>query len=198
MNTNDFKIRWTSPAGQAVKLQVIEAIRRGSDWATLLAGFPGADEIPYHEDLRGIHITDEVFSNATLRFASCDYAVFERCDLSDCDFQRSRLTGVQFIDCKMTDAHLFEVDGSHIEMTKCDLKNVKAMRAHIPHIVASHCDMSGISLCCAMCRDGRFLACNCQDADFESADLRGADFTRSLLRNVKVHGALLDDAMLSQ
>lgn len=131
-------------------------------------------------------------SGVQIAFSQIDQAVFEACDLSFADIERSSLWAVAFKATNLRGARFHRADftrtfsgkTAHTAATfaRCNLE-----LADLSDAILRTCDLAGSSL----------READLTDADLEACDLKNCDFFQALTGEAKLAGADLRGAELS-
>jgi hypothetical protein len=161
--------RWETDLGKKVYNGVIEGIKRGADVRSVLDpyvldhpensdpyGHPyypvaamkeGSFWVLTQDDLRGIHLYNEVFSeNAWLGTKSLNYARFYNCHFRDANFERTSLTRTTFEKCNLENAVFAMAGGYNTNFINCVLKDACFFDASLIETDFSGSDLSGVYL----------------------------------------------------
>lgn len=125
-------------------------------------------------------------SGVEIAFSRLDEAVFETCDLSFADIDRTSLYAVQFLTCNLRGARFHRADfarafGGKVVRSAATFRSCNLELADLSQAGLPGCDLSGSSL---------------READLTEAELDGADLTNCDLFQALTAGAKLANADL--
>lgn len=149
----------------------------GAHFVGCRAWEPSAKELPWQADAP---------AGADFSFADLREAVFERCDVSLCRFERARGYDLRLEDCQAQGAGFGHLDTRLPIATREPLVRCTLRRCNLAYADLSHVDLSGADL------SGSRLV----EALLDEASLRGADLTGADLNNVSGRGVILAGADL--
>ena len=151
------------------------------------------------EQVRAHNVT---FTNASI------HPMWDRCDLSHCEFQgvlfrggyllqsrfsHSHLQGTQFLYAQDEAVFLSGMDFSHAQMNYLDLSECASKTQE----EGGYAWLHGTSFVGAQLRQVDFNSTDCSHCNFEGADLEGADFFDAHLHKANFHKANLAGARLA-
>jgi len=111
-----------------------------------------------NDDLRGVHIYHEDFSNSpSIERKSLSYARFFNCNFNNADFSVPDISYAQFEDCEFIEAKMVKTGGFSTRFINCNMQNACMLNA-------------------------TFI-----DSDFSGSDLRGVYFEDAFLRDIHLN-----------
>jgi hypothetical protein len=111
-----------------------------------------------NDDLRGVHIYHEDFSNSpSIERKSLSYSRFFKCRFNNADFSVPDISYAQFEDCEFIEAKMIRTGGFSTRFINCNMQN-------------------------ACMWNSTFI-----DSDFSGSDLRGAYFEDAFLRDIHLN-----------
>ncbi|MFL5298385.1 MAG: pentapeptide repeat-containing protein [Phenylobacterium sp.] len=131
-------------------------------------------------------------SGAAFAFCRLEEAVFEDCDLSFADIDRSSLWAVRFADTKLRGARFHRADfarafGPKVVKTAATFARCSLELADLSDAKLAGCDLSGCDL----------READLQEADLEGADLSNCDLFQAITAGANLAGADLRGAALA-
>jgi uncharacterized protein YjbI with pentapeptide repeats len=180
--------RWLTNDGRERKLAVVDAIVNGRDLAPLLLGFPGADEVWDHDDLRGIDLNGHLMDRGVLVGTALDFATLEGTVLDGVIFDNASLLYTSF---------------SQAQISKCQFVSVCAIRARFDLSTITRSLFMHANLFCAHFKgarlDGVDLShANCALSLFDQAVLARCDMFSTDLARADLGTAMLTDVSLDK
>lgn len=121
---------------------------------------------------------------------------FETCDLSNSEFQDSKFTRVEMIDCKITGMHATDADIGDLLMQNCTGELVHFHDSVFKRVVFQGCHLRGADFRYCNLEGAIFKDCDLQEAEFYEAKLARADFRSSNIIGIKAHPADLRGAII--
>jgi uncharacterized protein YjbI with pentapeptide repeats len=211
--------RWLTPEGQQIRARLVDAFRVGNEaWSELLQGFPRADEIHCHQDLRGIDL-----SSLDLGVLMAPFGCLDHANLSGCTFTRVTLSCASMVRSCWSNARfakgaqLSSIVADDADFRGADLSRAFLLDSRLGHANFEKANLTGADLGNARLEDAIFreavlvgsylVQCGLQRADLRkanlrqanlelcnltAADLRGADMTETKLKNAFLDRALRD------
>jgi uncharacterized protein YjbI with pentapeptide repeats len=184
LNREELIARWLTPDGIARRKRILDGIRANINWATILNGFPGTEEVKRGEDLRGINFSDEDLTGTDLTYVRFDYARLDRAKLAGANLQSSCLAEASLAAIQahgVVDAKGFQVG---------------LVEIHAPNACFDGADLSKALMFHSNFQEARFRGANLTRAALSNCNLRGADFTDSILADVDFSESIMDGAIL--
>ena len=125
--------------------------------------------------------------------------VFDRCDLSCCNFTRANLTRVQFIDCRLTGAIFAGCYCSDLQMIRCRAPYSNFTQAKLHHVTFTGCDLHEAAIDdCKVGKDAlHFSDCDLTDASLSHTSMNGLDLSDSQIDGIAVTLPELKGAIVS-
>jgi hypothetical protein len=114
------------------------------------------------------------------------------CDLSGADLSRRSLQHADLRAANLTSVRLTQAN-----LHRANLANARLVAAHMTGVDLSFANLSGADLSSAFLRGNVYLIGFYDERpDLRSADLRGTNFSSASFYNVRLEGALMDDATI--
>ena len=176
------KDRWETDDGKERLVEIIGALKRGESWATLLEGFPYAEEIPNGRDLRGADLHHEDLADAHLR-----HTALAEANLSGARLFLANLRGSDLRGAVLSGAELGGATLSHAQLSGAELINAELGGADL-----TRADLAGAGM-----RNAQLHGATLADADLSGANLSGADLGKADLSDANLSGARLVAADLT-
>ena len=171
--------RWTTPAGAAIRIGVIEALAANQDLRVVLRRLPGADEVFDWLDLRGIDLSGLTIRTNEFVAASLDFACLDRCHFKGAILDNASLLYTAF---------------NHATFSRTQMQSVKALHAsfdgaNFNGVLAMNADLSYGSFHGAVIVNSDFGKCRCACTTFSNSALHEAKFDEATLGHVNFSGA---------
>lgn len=151
-----------------------------------------------HVDFRGATLKDCIFTDkaasvgSVFAFSELREARLDRCDLSFCLFERSKLFSIEMEKCNLLGARFNHADFSHsygrkVATTKASIRRCNLELASLVGIRLPGCDLT----------ESIFREADLTDADLSGADLRRSDIEKCELLRAKLDSADLRGAKIA-
>jgi len=121
---------------------------------------------------------------------------FETCDLSNSEFQDSKFTRVEMVDCKITGLHITDADIGDLLLQSCTGELAHFHDSVFKRVVFQGCYLRGADFRYCNLEGAVFKDCDLQEAEFYEAKLAGVDFRSSNIMGIKAHPADLKGAII--
>lgn len=149
-----------------------------------LKGFRFSSDTLIHADLPRLDLSDCKFERCRmteneLRGIAADNIVFRDCDLTACRFDGGFFRQAVFIGCRMTGAVFQDCGFKEVLFEDCMLNFARFSGCRLDHAIFRQCRMEQAVFSGAALTKTALEDCTLTGADFMHAKLKGMDFTRS-------------------
>jgi len=125
-------------------------------------------------DISQVVFRNVVFNHICWPFAKITDAIFERCDLSNMNFNEGFMDQVQLTSCKLVGAN----------MTEAYLKRTLFTACNAAYSILSHARCKKITFHETSFSEANFYSTTLEDVNFENCNLDKAQFSKTKLRGI--------------
>ncbi|WP_394841520.1 pentapeptide repeat-containing protein [Pendulispora brunnea] len=169
------RLRWLTQQGHRLRAAVLQSLRTNDEhWGDKLRELPFSEEVPRHEDLRGIDFSGEDLNGVDLAFVHLDGARFDGCQLERVALSNARLAGASFIGARLARANLTQVLADDATFEGADLSDAWLDSARFRRTSFRKATLIGTHLGSAEAIGADFRGAAINNLDISGSDLTGA------------------------
>lgn len=138
------------------------------------------------------------FAGSILQKLALRDARLDTCDLSNAEWNYSRITRVEIDNARLTGFRATDTKFSNCKFTNCVGKLIQLQTAQFDATIFQNCNLAGCDFRFCNLESVVFDNCDLQEAVFYDANLKNADFRGSNLLGILAHARDLAGAIISR
>lgn len=123
---------------------------------------------------------------------------FEGCDFSNSVWTDSKLTRLEYVDCKAIGLRLVDTQIANVLVERVVGKLVQFCGSEFKNVLFRSCSFPGADFSNCSFEDVQFVDCDLREAIFYNAKLEGTNFCGSQMLGFKAHAADLNGMIINQ
>ena len=151
----------------------------------LFDGVPAMEAELSRLEVRGCVFRHNVWQQATLQKSGFVDVIFDKCDLSGCDFTGAVFSRVRFQGCRLTGANFAETVFRDVAFTDCRAPYLNLASAKAQRLLFADCRLTEASFQ-ELKWTAAFQRCDLTGATFHFAPLKGINLTTSRIDGLRV------------